>query len=1019
MATTRGIGSYVPSGSIRQYLATGGRGGGAVPPGGIPLFSGSGFSSGKIKELQEVARRKAVIEKARIEAERKAVIEKARQEAERKAREEIAKAIRIKDQQQRERFLKQIERVKRGKIQAAKLREMTAIQKQQFFRGQAEVAEAIRFQELKKRGQRLTPKAQQVLKKVQKRVGNLEPVKKSKVVKKVVETRFEELIRISKLSPKKQLEEFRKLKIPTKLPIDQTKIGKVIEEAISRAKILVAKGKRFVEDIEKSKAFQKRARGIDIITGGAITERRLGREMESLNKDIEKFNKKYGGKELTESEYNKAISEQKLLESKENKIKEEDKKLEGRISRKIIKEIQKLELKNIAKEGRDIKKFPLTESEKKFIKLTGSMLRTDKEKLKKIEKKPGVLSIAERARLKVSISNSERRLDILKKGGQILLTGTVPITPIGLPSMTKVVFMGAQKTKKGKIITDIIFKTSKNRWGTAKGVTITKGTKGVTVTVGKSTKIGKIFKTKKQAFRGIETIVTKRLSAVERLKLLTVRKGSIKITKNIETLMQGGLGKIQTIKGTKFIRPVIKFPTGKVVMVKAKISTDTFASLSRVITKGDWSKIIGKAITAKGDKAKFLGLIKTTKAGEVGKVFALTAIQKQQYATALKQVTSVMASAMAKAEKVKGLTQVQKLAFASSVISKVADRKKVVPVRVKQRVVVKAKPVIKPRVVVKVKPKVRVKPTMVVKVKPAVKVTPITKQVFSQREKLKLRKKLKLLNKQKVKIKQKLNLKLNLKQKLKLKLKLKLITKQILKLKPPRRPPGRPPGRPPRVPPPIILPLPKLKKKRRKSKKRKKPRSHHVFVRPLKKKGRKKPKLVRITKKPIKKARAESLRNYLIDTSLSRTGKIKSSGKKPSKRRLKVPRSYAKKTKRKFRTYKIVKGKRKKLKKGKVIERKKHLLDTRQEKSKIGLLRRIAQLEKQSKIRKVVGRKPIRKQTKRYSAQRITKRVQFNKGKKQINKSTKKQKRKVTTEQLENLARGRKIRMENLKRRKK
>ena len=318
MATTRGIGSYVPSGSIRQYLATGGRGGGAVPPGGIPLFSGSGFSSGKIKELQEVARRKAVIEKARIEAERKAVIEKARQEAERKAREEIAKAIRIKDQQQRERFLKQIERVKRGK--------------------------------------RLTPKAQKVLKKVQKRVGNLEPVKKSKVVKKVVETRFEELIRISKLSPKKQLEEFRKLKIPTKLPIDQTKIGKVIEEAISRAKILVAKGKRFVEDIEKSKAFQKRARGIDIITGGAITERRLGREMESLNKDIEKFNKKYGGKELTESEYNKAISEQKLLESKENKIKEEDKKLEGRISRNIIKEIQKLELKNIAKEGRDHKK---------------------------------------------------------------------------------------------------------------------------------------------------------------------------------------------------------------------------------------------------------------------------------------------------------------------------------------------------------------------------------------------------------------------------------------------------------------------------------------------------------------------------------------------------------------------------------------------------------------------------------------------------------------------------------------
>ena len=77
------------------------------------------------------------------EAIKKAAIEKARQEAERKAREEIAKAIRIKDRQQRERLLKQIERVKRGKIQAAKVREMTAIQKQQFFRRQAEVQKRV------------------------------------------------------------------------------------------------------------------------------------------------------------------------------------------------------------------------------------------------------------------------------------------------------------------------------------------------------------------------------------------------------------------------------------------------------------------------------------------------------------------------------------------------------------------------------------------------------------------------------------------------------------------------------------------------------------------------------------------------------------------------------------------------------------------------------------------------------------------------------------------------------------
>ena len=65
---------------------------------------------------------------------------------------------------------------------------------------------------------------------------------------------------------------------------------------------------------------------------------------------------------------------------------------------------------------------------------------------------------------------------------------------------------------------------------------------------------------------------------------------------------------------------------------------------------------------------------------------------------------------------------------------------------------------------------------------------------------------------------------------------------------------------------------------------------------------------------------------------------------KVGKPKLKVPHGYAKKTSFKFRKYRIIKGKRKPLEKGKVIERRKRLLDTRLEKRGITLRKRIKQI---------------------------------------------------------------------------
>ena len=112
-----------------------------------------------------------------------------------------------------------------------------------------------------------------------------------------------------------------------------------------------------------------------------------------------------------------------------------------------------------------------------------------------------------------------------------------------------------------------------------------------------------------------------------------------------------------------------------------------------------------------------------------------------------------------------------------------------------------------------------------------------------------------------------------------------------------------------------------------------------------------------MNKVPLSKTRAKDLRNYVTDTSLARTAKIKKTKLKPKKPKLKTPRGYSKRTDFKFRKHKIVKGKRKPLTKGKVIERRKRLLDTKQEKKQITLKRRIAQIERKSGIRKKTKRR--------------------------------------------------------------
>lgn len=121
-----------------------------------------------------------------------------------------------------------------------------------------------------------------------------------------------------------------------------------------------------------------------------------------------------------------------------------------------------------------------------------------------------------------------------------------------------------------------------------------------------------------------------------------------------------------------------------------------------------------------------------------------------------------------------------------------------------------------------------------------------------------------------------------------------------------------------------------------------------VFAKPIKSASiRKRVTFIKVNKRPLKKSEAEDLRDYILDTSLSRTGFIKKSKNIPGKIKqdIKFPRGYAEKTARKFRNYRIVRRRRVPLPEGMVIERRRNILDTRQEKEHIDLIRRIKQLQ--------------------------------------------------------------------------
>ncbi len=157
----------------------------------------------------------------------------------------------------------------------------------------------------------------------------------------------------------------------------------------------------------------------------------------------------------------------------------------------------------------------------------------------------------------------------------------------------------------------------------------------------------------------------------------------------------------------------------------------------------------------------------------------------------------------------------------------------------------------------------------------------------------------------------------------------------------PRRPVRRITRRPPKTPkkPPI---LPTRRRKIIKQPVGKSP-SYNVFVKNIKGK-----KFSRVNKSPISYNDARDLSAYAIDKSVARTSYLKPSAKRPMKSQFLIPKGYYKQTKSKYRDWRQIKKKRYKMKKDKIIERSRYLIDSGGEKRGLSVFKLLSQRRKKA-----------------------------------------------------------------------
>jgi hypothetical protein len=175
---------------------------------------------------------------------------------------------------------------------------------------------------------------------------------------------------------------------------------------------------------------------------------------------------------------------------------------------------------------------------------------------------------------------------------------------------------------------------------------------------------------------------------------------------------------------------------------------------------------------------------------------------------------------------------------------------------------------------------------------------------------------------------------------------------------PPQKYPGKPytptPYSPQKYPPQktikgnikVIIKVSNFSEEKKSGKRQKKERYFDVFARPIKEiKGGRTRRFIKINKSTLKFNDALDLRDYILDTSLSRTGYVYPTRRRPGKITIKFPNGYAEKFGYKFRDYGIKNRHKVPLPTGMVIKKSQYMSSTPEERAHLSLIRRIRQLQ--------------------------------------------------------------------------
>ena len=748
-------------------------------------------------------------------------------------------------------------------------------------------------------------------------------------------------------------------------------------------------------DIKLDKPSQILMDVADAVSGGYFTEIKINEDQSNLNNRIIKFNKKFDGKELSESEYNKAISEQGFIERQQKSIDERNNNLIASDKNKLRNFYQTLSIQKsprlTAKQQDDV--IRARASNKKIqadikrnqpiIRKFQSSINSKNKEISRLQSKTkvSILEYIKMVRLKNQVNFLKNEIAVMKhERPPRIMMGSVPIIPASsIPSgISQVSFIGTQRAgKNGKIITDIVFKTNKGIMGISKSASVAVKGKTVSIVGGRFGKItAKLLKGGRQlkkikSFVGIEKGVSKSTKftsdKIRRIaKFISQQKkvGIIRAIKtNVKGMQQAGVGRILTFNGKRIFRPYINFPSGRVASRMARgINIDDFASVSAILTKGDLSAIVGKTITVKGSKSQFIGLIKTLKSSSDSGRVILTTIDKKQYSKAMQKLITSVSAAVSRAEKTgRYATKTLVLAAAATDLSRSVPtvsslKSQRTTTKAKKIVVKKSQPVVTRGRQIQVQKRGAVgksKQRQIVKQKKALidKQKRLSKQVSSQRRKVgqlskvKSKSKAKQTNKQISRLKQNINH--AVKQISRLKIQQKLLTKQVSI--------NRPIVRSGTTKPLIIVPF-KLPKGYSSRTLPKKVDTYYVIT---KKRG----KMVKLNPKPLTKRDARDFLAYSIDNNLTKSawfiplGKAKSVVRPPKK-----IQGYYSKVNKKLRPYKIRYGKKKQMIDG-YIEKRKYFQDTKGEVTQAKRLRAKSRKRKQVKRRTPVKRKPFKRKT--------------------------------------------------------